>query len=137
VTVFDDVLPRNALEAARVRRTGAWAGDVFKAVHIIARHRPDLVVVLINTWPTGTAVVVGADSSSTILTDADPSELAYLEAEDPQDPPPDSLSRTAAVDPHQLLTSPAWPLLVAARTSADPGLVREAQEILRAIPRLG
>ena len=45
VTVFDDILPRNALEAARVRRTGAWAGDVYKAVEAIARRRPDLAVI--------------------------------------------------------------------------------------------
>ena len=70
VTVFDDILPRNALEAARVRRTGAWAGDVYKAVQVIARNRPDLVVVLINTWPTGTAIVVGGDPSSDVLQEA-------------------------------------------------------------------
>jgi len=38
VAAFDDILPRNALEAARVRRTRAWAGDVYKAVQIIAHH---------------------------------------------------------------------------------------------------
>ena len=43
VTVFDDILPKNALEAARVRLTVTWAGDVYKAVQIIARNRPDLL----------------------------------------------------------------------------------------------
>jgi predicted O-methyltransferase YrrM len=137
VTVFDDVLPRNPLEAARVRRTGAWAGDVFKAVQLIARHRPDLVVVLINTWPTGTAVVVGGDPSSDVLHDTYPSLVPYLEQEDPQSPPPEYLSRSAAVDPADLLASPAWPLLVAARDSADPDLIEKAKETLRALPTLG
>ena len=72
VTVFDDILPRNALEAARVRRPGAWAGDVYKAVQVIARNRPDLVVVWINTWPTGTAIVVGGDGSSDVCRSSTP-----------------------------------------------------------------
>lgn len=137
VTVFDDILPRNALEAARVRRTGAWAGDVYKAVQIIARHRPDLLVLLINTWPTGTAVVVGSDPSSNILPEAYPAELAYLEAPDPQSPPQEYMSRSAAVDPADLLASPAWPLLVTAREGADVTLVEKAKDILRSIPTLG
>lgn len=137
VTVFDDVLPRNALEAARVRRTGAWAGDVFKAVQIIAREREDLVVVLINTWPTGTAIVVGGDPSSNVLHEAYPALVEYLEAQDPQSPPQEYMSRTAAVDPADLLASEAWPLLVAARASGDAALIKQATDILKAIPKLG
>jgi hypothetical protein len=137
VTVFDDVLPRNALEAARVRLTGAWAGDVYKAVEIIARNRPDLLVVLINTWPTGTAIVVGGDPSSDVLQQAYPSEVSYLEAPDPQSPPQEYMSRSAAVDPADLLGSEAWPLLVAAREGGDASLVEKAKDILQSIPRLG
>jgi Methyltransferase domain len=137
VAVVDDILPRNALEAARVRLTGAWAGDVYKAVEIIARHRPDLVVVLINTWPTGTAIVVGADPSSAVLKEAYPSEVDYLEAEDPQSPPQEYMSRAAAVDPAVLLSSEAWPLLVAARESGDGTMIDKAKDILQSIPTLG
>jgi hypothetical protein len=137
VTVFDDILPRNALEAARVRRTGPWAGDVFKAVQIIARHRPDLLVLLINTWPTGTAIVVGGDPSSRILPEAYPAELPYLEAQDPQSPPQEYMSRSAAVDPAGLLASEAWPLLMAAREGGDATLIQQAKDILRSIPTLG
>jgi predicted O-methyltransferase YrrM len=137
VAVFDDVLPRNALEAARVRRTSAWAGDVYKAVRLIAQHRPDLVVVLINTWPTGTAVVVGADPSSAVLQQAYLAELSNLEATDPQSPPQEYLTRSAAVDPEVLLASEAWPLLVAARESDDPTLIAAAKRALQSIPRLG
>jgi predicted O-methyltransferase YrrM len=137
VTVFDDILPRNALEAARVRRTGAWAGDVYKAVEIIARHRPDLLVLLINTWPTGTAIVVGSDPSSTILPEAYPAELPYLEARDPQSPPQEYMSRSAAVDPADLLASEAWPLLVSAREGGDATLLEQAKDVLRSIPMLG
>ncbi len=75
VVVFDDVLPRNGLEAARDRKTESWAGDVYKVVEILRRRRPDLVVLLVNTATTGTAVVVGVDQASTIL------KTAYTEEE--------------------------------------------------------
>ena len=60
VLVIDDVLPRNGLEAARNRKTEPWTGDVYKVIDILRRRRPDLVVPLVNTAPTGTAVVVGS-----------------------------------------------------------------------------
>jgi predicted O-methyltransferase YrrM len=137
VIVFDDVLPRNALESARVRRTRVWAGDVYKAIDVVARHRPDLVVLLVNTKPTGTAVVVGSDNLSRVLAATHEAERAYLEAEDPQAPPHEFLSRAAAVDPVELLASEAWQLLVSARESADLALLVRAQELLRSIPKLG
>lgn len=137
VAVFDDVMPRNALEAARVRLTGAWAGDIYKAVEIVARRRPDLVVLLVNTWPTGTAVVVGTDAASTVLQDAYESEVPYLEADDPQTPPLAYMNRSIAVDPAALLESEAWDLLVTARETGDQALVEKAKDVLRAIPKLG
>jgi predicted O-methyltransferase YrrM len=136
VVVFDDVLPRNALEAARLRRTSAWAGDVYKAVEVIARYRADLAVLLVNTRSTGTAIIVGADPSSQILQHAYSSELSYLRAPDPQAPPAEFMSRTIAVDPSALLASEAWPLLVAARNSQNIGLIEKAKRILEAIPKL-
>ena len=137
VAVFDDILPRNALEAARVRQTGPWAGDVYKAVETIARRRPDLEVVLINTWPTGTAIIVGADPTSTVLPDAYEAEVPHLERADPQRPPEEYMSRSAAVDPAALLASEAWSLLLAGRTAADPSLIDQAKQALASLPRLG
>ncbi|MEI5675848.1 MULTISPECIES: class I SAM-dependent methyltransferase [unclassified Nocardioides] len=137
VTVLDDVLPRNGLEAARRRVTGAWAGDVYKAVEIIARHRPDLLVIMVNTGPTGTAVVIGADPASEVLPSAYDSEVPYLEADDPQTPPQAYMARTIAVDPADLLASEAWPLIVQARETGDAAAFEKAREILRAIPTLG
>ena len=40
VVVFDDVLPRNGLEAARDRKTEPWTGDVYKVVEICAGGGP-------------------------------------------------------------------------------------------------
>jgi hypothetical protein len=124
VVVFDDVLPRNALEAARDRKTSAWAGDVYKVVEILQRRRPDLVVLLVNTAPTGTAVVVGVDQASTVLKDAYREEEEYLLRPDPQTPPQEYMDRSIAIQPDVLLASPVWDKLLACResgASADLG----------------
>lgn len=132
VVVLDDVLPRNALEAARDRRTKAWTGDVYKAVEVLLRHRPDLVVLLVNTAPTGTAVVVSLDPSSTVLRDTYESELEYLLSADPQSPPQGFMDRSISVDPHVLLASPVWERLVTLREDdgADLGATWDELRVL-------
>lgn len=137
VVVFDDVLPRNPLEAARHRLTAAWAGDVYKAIEVLGRHRPDLLVLLVNTHPTGTAIVIGVDTDSEVLKNVYDSELPYLESDDPQSPPEDFMTRSLAVDPKAVLSSEAWELLACARQSGDHTLVAAAKDALRAVPRLG
>jgi hypothetical protein len=117
VVVFDDVLPRNALEAARDRKTESWAGDVYKVVEILRRRRPDLVVLLLNTANTGTAVVLGFDQGSTVLKDCFAEEEGYLSQPDPQMLPQEYLDRSIAVEPDILLESPVWQQLVAGRES--------------------
>jgi hypothetical protein len=120
LVVVDDVLPRNGLEAARDRKTEPWTGDVYKVVEILRRRRPDLVVLMINTAPTGTAVVLGVDQASTILKDAYAAEEPYLLRADPQMPPREYMNRSAAIEPHVLLESSVWEQLVAVRESAAP-----------------
>ena len=120
VVVFDDVLPRNALEAARDRKTESWTGDVYKVLEILRRRRPDLVVLLVNTAPTGTALVVGVDQASTIVKDAFPEEEQDLQRPDPQTPPQEYLDRSIAIEPDILLESPMWEQLVAVRDHGAP-----------------
>jgi hypothetical protein len=119
VVVFDDVLPRNALEAARDRKTESWAGDVYKVVEILRRRRPDLVVLLVNTANTGTAVILGVDPASTVLKDCYADEESYLLRRDPQTLPQEFLDRSIAVESDVLLESPVWEQLVAIRDSGD------------------
>jgi hypothetical protein len=124
VIVFDDMLPRNGLEAARNRKTWSWAGDVYKVAEILRRRRPDLVVLLVNTAPTGTAVVVGVHQASTVLKEAYGVEEEFLLQLDPQTPPQEYMDRSLAVQPDVLLASPVWEKLVACRdsgASADLG----------------
>jgi Methyltransferase domain len=135
VVVIDDVLPRNGLEAARDRKTEPWTGDVYKVVEILRRRRPDLVVLLVNTAPTGTAVIVGVDQPSTLLKDAYAEEEPYLLRPDPQMPPQEYMDRSISIEPDVLLESPVWEQLVAIRDSgASAGLSPLWAELRSLIP---
>jgi Methyltransferase domain len=133
VVVLDDVLPRNGLEAARDRKTEPWTGDVYKVVEILRRRRPDLVVLIVNTAPTGTAVVLGVDQASTILKDAYAQEEPYLMQPDPQTPPMEYLDRSIAIEPDALLESPVWEEIVSVRDSGASAHLAELWDQLRAL----
>jgi len=108
VIVFDDVLPRNVDEAARDRHTGDWAGDVYKMIPVLLEHRPDLVVIPVDTTPTGVLVVLGADTASTVLRDRYDAIVARWVVPDPQHVSDDILDRRASVDPERLLAADVW-----------------------------
>jgi predicted O-methyltransferase YrrM len=132
VVLLDDMLPRDVPEAARDRYTNRWAGDVYKVAEALEALRPDLVVVPVNTSPTGVVLILGADPASTVLADAYPQRLAQLQAPDPQQVPERVLTRSGAADPAQLLADPVWARLTRLRRDgADLAAVREAIEPLR------
>lgn len=121
VVVFDDMLPRNVTEAARDRQTVAWTGDVFKVTHVLQQLRPDLVVLEVDTQPTGTVVVLLPDARSTTLAEHYGAiEAAMVADTDPQDVPGHVLRRTRAVDPKRLVECAWWETLVAEREGRVP-----------------
>lgn len=134
VIVLDDMMPRDVDEAARDRHTKFWTGDVYKVVQVLRRYRPDLVVVEVDTAPTGTAVVFGADPGSTVLRDSYDRIIEEYVVPDPQDVPDEVLTRKNAVRPEALLGAGFWPGLVRARTlrrgRASFAPVRQALERL-------
>ncbi|MFD1858365.1 class I SAM-dependent methyltransferase [Aeromicrobium camelliae] len=134
VIVFDDMLPRNSLEAYRTRRTRWWAGDVYKVTEILRKWRPDLVLLPVNTNPTGTLVVLGCDPDSRVLDDAYEELETYCITPDPQHVASEWTRRESAVDPRELLASPAWQLLLQIRDGeSDPDRLPEALEQLRSL----
>jgi Methyltransferase domain len=65
VIVFDDVLPYNQEIAAREQPPGDWTGDVWKCFYILAEAYHQHIIgtepILVNTWPTGTMVLLGVE----------------------------------------------------------------------------
>ena len=117
VVVFDDVLPPTVLAANRYRRSGIWAGDVYKAVSALREERPDLVVLEVDTVRTGVAVVLCPDASRDGVHPGYDTWVERVVLPDPQDVPGEVLGRTRAVAPEWLLASPVWDTLRSRRTS--------------------
>lgn len=79
VVVLHDCLPTDVAMTRRAQRytpehgptraPGAWAGDVWKLVPILRRHRPDLKLLVLDAPPTGLVLISGLDPSSTVLRD--------------------------------------------------------------------
>ena len=110
VIIFDDVLPRTVDEAARERHTGDWTGDVYPMLEVLARYRPELVVLPVGTEPTGLLLVLGTDPTNTVLADHYDEIVAEFRRPDPQPVPPQLLDRTTVQPPQRVLDSPLWTL---------------------------
>jgi hypothetical protein len=143
VIVLDDVLPRTSEEAGRTRqgaaRHGSWAGDVYKTVEVLRRLRPDLVVLEVDTTPTGTAVLLLPDNRSRVLRDEYDALLPDLVRPDPQVVPDEVSRRTRALNSEDLVASPLWAEIRAARGKSDPearAQVRRAVEAAAIEPTL-
>lgn len=122
VVVIDDMLPRNSLEASRIRRTLAWAGDVYKIHEVLRKFRPDLTIIPVTSRPTGSYLVVGLDPTSTVLDEHYPEIEAMISTPDPQAVPQAWLERRDAVDAETLLGSDVWSRLAQARHDAASDL---------------
>lgn len=131
VVVLDDMLPRSDDEAARDRVSRAWAGDVYKVGEILRERRPDLVVVSVNTEPTGVVVVAGLDPTSTTLDAGYSDVLDRLQSPDPQQVPRHVIDRDGAADARQLMRLPVWERLRTLREAPDPDAIRHELEVLR------
>jgi hypothetical protein len=123
VVVLDDMLPRTVEEAGRGRtgaaEHGAWAGDVYKLTASLRELRPDLVVLEVDTEPTGTVLVLAPDPESRVLLRAyDRLARAYV-VPDPQAVADETLTRSGAVEPERVLASSAWAKVVSLRDLGD------------------
>ncbi len=120
VVVFDDVMPRHEDEAARDRHTMAWTGDVYKVWLTLREHRPDLVLLPINTQPTGLLLVLGMDPQSSVLDQRYDELIAEYVVPDPQSVPAELIDRIGALPPDQVLAAPFWNVLRTVRAARLP-----------------
>jgi hypothetical protein len=111
VIIFDDVLPRTVDEAARERHTTSWTGDVYPMLAVLARYRPELIVLTVGTQPTGLLLVMGLDPTSTVLSDHYDEIMAEYRKPDPQPVPEELFDRQLMLRPERVLASPLWDLL--------------------------
>lgn len=67
VVVVDDIYPAHALQGERIRQSRFWTGDVWKIIKILENTRPDLILLPLNTSPTGSLLVLGLDPENRTL----------------------------------------------------------------------
>lgn len=67
LVVIDDIYPNHPLQASRKRGTTAWTGDIWKFHDCLKQFRPDLVLLPLDTHPTGLLLVAGLDSGNRVL----------------------------------------------------------------------
>jgi hypothetical protein len=117
VVAFDDVLPRDADEAARGGQPPNWAGDVFRIGPALAATRPDLGLLLVATEPTGTLLVTQLDPSSrAVQAHLDDIVREHVQP-DPQSVPTEVLERTHAITAEDALALELWKGLRDARNA--------------------
>jgi hypothetical protein len=129
VIVFDDMLPRSIDEAARYRHTRFWTGDVYKAAQALRDFCTDVVVLEIDTTPTGLALILTPNAGREGICPQYDDWLDIAVTPDPQDVPAEVLNRTRALKPERLLASSGWAELVRRRDSrkgAHPAAIRAA-----------
>lgn len=119
--IFDDMLPRSVDEAARVRHTTAWTGDVYPILAVFEQYRPDLSVVPVDTSPTGLLMITGLDPTSTVLADNYAQILLEHRHSDPQPVPDNVLDRLTVSSPEKVLQSDIFELLA----NTDPTVSAE------------
>jgi len=100
VAVIDDIFPNHPVQAARNRQTRAWMGDVWKLQAALAELRPDLLLIPVDTYPSGLLIVAGLDSNNRVLWDQyNPLVRRYKAIEET---PREILERQGALSPVDL-----------------------------------
>jgi hypothetical protein len=69
VVIVDDIYPAHPLQGERMRQSRYWTGDIWKIIPILQLHRPDLIVMPVDTDPTGSLMVLGLDPNNNVLWD--------------------------------------------------------------------
>lgn len=126
LVVIDDILPNRPIQASRDRRTRVWTGDVWKLLPVLRRYRPDLVLVLLDTCPSGCLLIGGLEPANRVLWDA--YNPVVREMRELGDPPVGILDRSGVISP----LSPAFRRFL----SALPGTHQTPNSRLAALRQL-
>lgn len=138
VVIIDDIYPVHPLQAERQRASRFWTGDIWKIIPILRGFRPDLLLLPIDTEPTGSLVVIGLDPTNDALWDSFDiiCEMAISQMTDVHD---DILTRSQSFDPRDPLLQRVFSSLGDARANDDDSVAATIERlrtlIAGALPR--
>jgi len=135
VVVIDDIFPNHEIQARRERQSKAWTGDVWKIVHILREQRPDLMILPVDTHPTGSLVVVGLDPDNDQLWKVFDLLMSFETAE--YSPPQRIFDRDGAIDPRDRFWKVVFQQLSMIRTQhrAEPSRTKLRHIVEGSFPR--
>lgn len=99
LVLIDDIFPNHPRQAQRARETRVWTGDVWKLLLCLRQARPDLLLLPLDTNPTGTLLVLGLDAENRVLWDGYNALVRQYRDSMTQPVPDEILTRDPAVDP--------------------------------------
>jgi hypothetical protein len=118
LVVVDDIFPNHPDQSSRDRKTRVWTGDVWRLMACLAERRPDLILLPIDTAPTGLLLIAGLDPDNRVLwEDYNPIVRRFLH-DFPPLAPDGLLSRAGAIAPTDPMVGD---LLATLRAAADSG----------------
>lgn len=98
LAVIDDIFPNHPVQAERRRRSRVWTGDVWKLHRALATYRPDLLLLPLDTAPSGLLLVAGLDpANDTLLREYNPILETYVPLRLDRDA--DCIARNGALPP--------------------------------------
>jgi len=102
VVIVDDIYPAHALQGERIRQSRFWTGDVWKIIKLLESARPDLILLPLDTSPTGSLLVLGLDPNNRTLWDKF-DVLMHWSINDWTETPDEIVQRTKKFDPRDPL----------------------------------
>ena len=129
VVIVDDIYPAHALQGERVRQSRFWTGDVWKIIQILTDARPDLILLPLDTSPTGSLLVLGLDPENRTLWEKF-DVLVEWSIEHWTETPDEIVQRTKKFDPRDPLITR---ILIMMREARENGTELSTLERIRSL----
>jgi len=124
IVLIDDIFPNTVAQASRERKTKAWMGDVWKLKLCLEEYRPDLILVSVDTSPSGLLMIVGLHSGNTTLVEKyNEITKRYSRLKEPNQ---HVLDRIGSIDPaHPFIRNLLNVVKIAREQDKDMGFIRD------------
>lgn len=137
VVIIDDIYPTHPIQGERVRRSRFWTGDVWKIVNIFRNARPDLILMPLDTSPTGSLLVLGLDPTNNALWEKY-DVLIEWSLRDSSDAPEEVIHRTEKFDPRDPVVEKVLNMIRLSRDDASESsaIARISELLTGSLPRI-
>ena len=137
VVIVDDIYPAHPLQGERIRQSRFWTGDIWKIIRLLESARPDLILLPLDTSPTGTLVIIGLDPNNRELWEKFDDLMAWS-INDWTETPDEIVNRTKKFDPCDPLITRIFTMIREGRESgAELSTLEKIRSLIEgSLPRL-